>query len=335
MSLSKPREQKSKNPAKKFIKWKGARLQGFFMYYDKDAKKDVQVDLSKGFIILDKDLFSITGFNDVEKSNIISNEVRTIHDKMVVKEWKDKKSRVLLDGPYSQLKSSVANSKLFKYTRSVYAYLIETGEMVHIQLTGKAFSEFLTSIENHPDTKVVAVKEICDGVQGSVEYKYPTWHYLREAEEEEMGAAIKEDKILQAYLEEYLEKGSSASSSPDGDPEFDASNWREFSLPNGQKLGTMSFHDIIAMRDMLIEAGDIDGKLFECVNMAKNEYCVAQDQWRDKSTRSGKKLGELSLSDLQSMLGALVSKDPFHTSRPFLEAGISEMILESDDDIPF
>ncbi len=344
MSLTKPRETGAKNPSKKYIEWKGGRLQGFFQYYDKETKKNIHFEFPQGVIILDHDLFSITGFNDPLKANVISNEVRTIHDNLVVKEWKDSKSRVILQGPYSSLKSNVSESKILKYTRSVYAMDIATREIVHFKLHGRSFAEFKNGIEDNPQVLPVVIKEVKEGVQGNVEYKYPTFGYLEEINEDDLIAAQDLDsKILQPYLEGYLAKNADPNSSnntnhSEESEEFNSDNWRQLKLPSGVLLGTCSPDSFYEMKASLIDSGDVDSIQFECVQKAIAEYNNAVANWKDKTTRDGRKLGSLPFEELSSMLTAINAKDPMHPSKMYVMAGINE-ILESqqgdDDEIPF
>jgi hypothetical protein len=331
MSFSKPREV-NRNPAKRFLQWKGGDDQGFFQYYDKEKQENIQVDL-KEFIVLDNDLFSITGYDEPNKASIISNEVRTINDILVVKRWKDKKSTVELQGPYSQLKDTVKGSRVYKYTRSCYILNLETDEIWHIGLHG--FGAYtLSNPEGSGNymNNVVEIKEIKSDKKGAVKFKYPVFKFGREINGEEAALAHKVDEeILQPYLEKYLSKGA------DADPvsqHADPKEWRSFKI-NGKDLCEYKMEDVLNIKQELVEINDVDSDVYAAVEEALREYKNAQLTWRAKKDKEGKPLEDYELHEIQDILSRTPKN---HPSKLHLEVAVAEKIAELDieeDDIPF
>jgi hypothetical protein len=333
MSFSKPREV-NRNPAKKFLKWKGGDDQGHFVYWDKDKQKELKLDLGE-FIVLDNDLFSITGYDEPNRASIISNEVRTIDDTLIVKSWKDKKSSVVLQGPYSQLKKTISESRVYKYTRSCYILLIETGELCHIGISG--FGSYTISNpegSGNYHNNVVVVKEIKNDKKGSVKFKYPVFAFGREITKDEADKAFETDSnVLQPYLEKYFAKGTTDTAThTEGGP--DPANWREFEA-GGKPLCEYDKAGIENIKQELVEINDIDSDLFMAVENALSEYKLAELNWRSKKDKSGKALEEYPLSEI---LDLLARTPPTHPAKITLEVAAAELSAEAgfaDDEIPF
>jgi hypothetical protein len=338
MSFSKPRET-TKNPASRFVDWKGGFDQGFFQYFDKEKGgkgENVKFDLGE-FIVLDNDLFSITGYDEPNKSAIISNEVRTIEDTLIVKAWKDKQSKVVLQGPYSQIKQAVKDSRVFKYTRCVYLLHLETGLLIHLKMGGYgAYTVTNPEGSGNYGNNVLVVKEIKDGKKGAVQFKYPVFAFGREITKEEADKAFEMDSnVLQPYLEKYLAKGSdSASSSDPATSDFNPEEWRSFKCKD-KPLCEYSRAQIEHIKEELIENNDVDSDLFMAVDAAVSDYRKAELTWRDKKDKAGKKLEDYELSEIQKILAATSHEHPI---RIILEVAVDELAAEAgfeEDDIPF
>ena len=82
MSRSNP-SVNAPNPAARWYEWNGET--GTVRYYDKEAKKNIDVPLPFTFLLLDE-LACVKGWHDPSQSGIYSNEVRdTTKDKLLVK----------------------------------------------------------------------------------------------------------------------------------------------------------------------------------------------------------------------------------------------------------
>lgn len=361
MSLTRKRATAQRNPAELFIGWKGGRLQGFFEYYDKEAEDPktgkkgmrVPIDLSKiPFIVLDKDLFSITGYNDITKETFQSNEVRDINDILVVKSWKDKKGKVVMKGSYADLKEAIKNNRDLKYTRCVYV-MLKNGKFAHIQLNGKTLFEFGSSIEssNYITERWVRHSGTEEAVRGSVEYKFAKFEFGDQITEEEFTQAAAIDEKLQAYLDEYMKNSAKGdASTPDnthGESQaFDPRQWRKMTTPQGEALCDLSLKELEDLAQSIAEEG-AEGPLFEAVSQAMADWGRAIQGWKDKQDSNKRPLTDYSYQELKEatekvptshgayifLAAALEEKKPEQTTHSLAEEQEEEW--DEEDSIPF
>lgn len=348
MSLSKPAAPRATNPATKYIEWKGSRTQGFFQYYDKSeedkSKRNKTADLSKGFVVLDgidDKLFSITGYNEALRCNLISNEVRTMKDLIVVKQYVDGKASVVLQGTYEELKDTVKESRNYEYTQCFYLFF--EGELVHLKLKGAGLRQWFTDVQPNMNaaSSFISHSETKDGIKGAVEYKYPCWSVLEKIDQETLDAAIECDsKILQPYLNTYFAKNPASKQEPvqDVQEEINTSEWRKAESDSGIQLCKFSYKELSELQDSLIESGK-HTVLLDYVGHAIFDYQNASKQWMNqKSKADGRTLDEFSVEEINVALGKI---SPLHPSRIFLECALShkldnqESSFNDEDDIPF
>lgn len=344
MSVSAPRSQGTRNPATKFIKYKGGDDQGWFEYYDRETKQNVKIELTE-FVILDKDLFCVTGFINNTKSTIQSNEVRSVNDKLIVKAWKDKKASVVLEGPYKDIKETVKASRDYKYTKCIY--ILFQGELCHVQLAGATFASWLKDVEsnNGHENSFISCVGHEDGKQGKVEYKYAVFEVGSEVDKATWNKMIEVDSnILQPYLKDYLSgNGSSTSASGEtheAEESFNTENWRQFKSLDGAQLGTLSRDAILELNQHLIEDGQEESELFANVGQAMFDYQTIQNTWGDKKNAEGKYIKDFTEAELKD---ALSKVPPLHKARQLLEVAMINMYPPSvngtedwdDNDIPF
>jgi len=348
MSVSNPRPVGNKNPATKFFKWKGGGDQGWFEYYDRETKQNVKMDLTD-FAILDKDLFSITGFVNKTKASIISNAVRSINDYITVKAWKDKQSSIVAQGSYKDLKDMVKDSRDMKYTKEIY--ILWQGELCHVQLFGATFASWLKDVESNADHErcFISCVGVEDGKQGNVTYKYATFEVGDPVDAKTWDQMIKVDtNILQPYLKDYL-SGNGSSTAPSGEthhheeeeePTFNTQNWREFKSLDGTPLGGLHRNAIIELNQHLIEDGQEQSELFANVGQAMFDYQTLSTTWGEKKNQAGKFIKDYTEAELKDAL----SKIPVtHKARQILEIAMDNMyppsvaseFYDEDDDIPF
>lgn len=204
MSRSNPTDTAAKNPARKFLKWKSGKSQ--WVYWDKEAEKEVLVPTKTPFIVLDI-LSTVTGFNDRKKQGIWSNEVRSLKTDLRVQD----KDGEVFTGPWKEVKEKVHYAK---FCSSVYAVAKfgDAYEMVNFQLSGASLGpwiDFVTELGGNDklyEDLVVSISKVNDGQKGSVNYTFPTFkvvsHELSEAAQKEAEDA---DKVLQGYLKGYFE----------------------------------------------------------------------------------------------------------------------------------
>lgn len=195
MSLTAPDNNKPINPCSKFIKFKGDT--GVFQYWDKETKKNIELDLkNKAFIVLDT-LATIKGFHEPSKSGIWSNEVKqSSRDTLTVRN----KEGVLAEGLYKDIKDKI-KAQGGKYTSSVYVYLVESKEMINLQLSGSALSAWINK-EIDERATAITMTGTEEKKKGKVTYLSPIFAPVA-WKKEEYEEALKQDQKLQEYLKEY------------------------------------------------------------------------------------------------------------------------------------
>jgi len=354
MSLSKPVER-TVNPAKKFIKWEGDPDKGYFSYYDKEKNQNFELKDFK-FMVLDQDLFSIKGYDKPEKTTYISNEVRTNHDLIIINAYKDKKRTEFKRGTYEHLKDAIKGNNSLNFTKSLYV-MTPDGELVHIDLKGSALGSWFNDItsSNLISSNWIYVKEVKEGKNGIVKYAYPVFGFGEKVSEADYKKAFKIDsEVLQPYLEAYLLKNGSSTTKGEAPqphdegsysqevPEFDTSEWRKFLHPISKKA-LCHYHkgELIDIKIGLEQDGDTENNPFyDCVGHAVYEYQQGEKTWQDKALRDGRKLKDVDLEELKSLLTRMDAQAPEHEAKISIENAIeaktpSPMIGEDDAEIPF
>lgn len=202
MSISNPRQE---NPAKKFIEFKGDK--GVFQYYEKDSKKNIELQMPIAFIVLDE-LSTISGFDNKSESGIYSNEIHRINDEIL--KVRSFKNNISVIGKYEDIKFEI-KAVGGKFCKSVYAMLILKGdnpneykyEIVNFKFKGIAFSSWLDKKFN-PEKYGVLIKETGQGQKGSIKYTFPIFEFFTKQGKEKMfEKAVEFDKELQKYLSWY------------------------------------------------------------------------------------------------------------------------------------
>lgn len=349
MSVSAPRATGLRNPATKFFKYKGGEEQGWFETYNKDTKENEIVDL-RDFVILDKDLFSITGFVNKTQASIISNEVRTMDDIITVKAWKDKKSEVVLQGSYKSLKETVKDNPAYKYTKSIY--ILWHGELCHLSLSGATFKSWIDGVESNANHEKCFISVVGheSGKQGAVKFHFAKFGVGEEIDTKTWDKMIEVDsKILQPYLEVYL-KGNGSSTTGSAPTEyhqesegFDTSNWREVKTLDGSPLGGLRYDAILELNQALIEDGKENSELYSNVGQAIYDYQDIAKTWKDKKNKEGVYLKDLKFEDVSSMLDKIPAT---HKARQLIEIAYDNLkpvatkasladFDDNDDSIPF
>ncbi|MEX0939756.1 MAG: hypothetical protein WDZ41_00170, partial [Candidatus Babeliales bacterium] len=186
-------ERKSQNPAKKFLEWKSDKK--CFVYYDKEAKENVEVALPFNFVILEH-YHTVKGWHDKSESGIYSNEVFAIgSDEVEVKAFK---GGLIAKGLYKEIKGQIKDAGAH-YSRSIYAVTKDL-EIVNIQLKGSgvsAYSDFINDFgDNNFDKHWVKISEAKELKKGKVNYSIPVF---------EKGQAIKDKSKLKPFAEELGE----------------------------------------------------------------------------------------------------------------------------------
>lgn len=189
------------NPCKYFIDWKN----GSFVYYDKEAGKNVDLGDKITFLVLDQ-LASVKGWHDASESGIWSNEVRdTRIEPLIVKAFK---GGDLVNGIYGEIKDKV-KSLGGRYVRSMYVAMKVNGdtlELANLQLKGATLGEwtaFFNDNKNEIYDAAVEIKGSDERKKGSTKFKVPVFA-LKNVSEDTNETAKLLDTTLQNYLSGYL-----------------------------------------------------------------------------------------------------------------------------------
>lgn len=194
--------QPQSNPATKFLEWKSN--EKCFVYYDKEAQKNVEVPLPFKFLVLDE-LHTIKGWNDATSSSIYSNEVKFISKEvMTVKPFKGNE---IAKGLYKDIKDKVVAAG-GHYTKSIYI-MLQDGSLANLQLKGSAvqkWGEFTQKTRTRLVDEWVVVAKAEDGKKGAVKFSTPAFTFESSISDAEADLADEAYNILEAYLKTYLAK---------------------------------------------------------------------------------------------------------------------------------
>ena len=194
--------QPTTNPATKFFEWKSN--EKTFVYFDKEAKTNVSIELPFKFLVLDE-LHTIKGWNDATESGIYSNEVKFIsRDEMIVKPFKGNE---IARGLYKDIKEK-AKAAGGHYVKSIYI-MLEDGSIANLQLKGaacQAWGDFTAKGKSRLFDEWVSVVGFDEAKKGSVKYTTPIFGYLCSLDGAEADLADEAFNILEAYLKTYLAK---------------------------------------------------------------------------------------------------------------------------------
>lgn len=195
------------NPAQHFFEWKGG--EGKLEFYDKEKKERITMPLPIEFIVLDE-LAKITGYSKPDKSGYYSNEVRnSAKEKFTVKI----KGNIVFTGFYKNSQGIAQVPKGASYAKSIYiAHKTKAGEYIigNITAAGSARSAWFDFIKKHVvgNGKVIMTK----GAQqesGTGPFYPPEFTY-EHLTPEDYEAAMRLDKELQIYLNQYFAKATTS-----------------------------------------------------------------------------------------------------------------------------
>ncbi|MBB3752455.1 hypothetical protein FHT44_004967 [Mycolicibacterium sp. BK634] len=194
MSLSNPRTNTS--PVQRFFELKLST--GAVTWYDKDAKKNVELDVPFKFVVLDT-LSFVGGFNEPAKSGIWSNEVRSVRDEVLTVRTR---KGVLAEGVYSDIKDTI-KAEGGKFGNSVYIAFQEDGEwkLGNLKLIGAGVSAWFDFTDGkHLDRDPgAAVTGWIEKKKGRNEYFEPVIESWT-VDGADLSAASALDEALQDYL---------------------------------------------------------------------------------------------------------------------------------------
>lgn len=205
MSLSNPHENGRPNPATRWFEWNGEH--GTISYYDKDAKKSVEVAMPFTFILLDE-LGSVRGWHDASSSGIYSNEVKdTRQDTLIVKAFK---GGTLVEGLYRNIKDRINTLGGSFHANCYIAFKGEAGELLIgvIRFKGASLGAWMDfRKDNRKDfyKKAIKMDGFTEGKKGRITFRVPKLSML-DISSESIALAVELDKTLQEFLSGYLSR---------------------------------------------------------------------------------------------------------------------------------
>lgn len=205
MSRSNPTEH-APNPAIRWFEWNGEA--GTVRYYDKDAKKNVDLGTEFSFVLLDE-MGSVRGWHEPSQSGIYSNEVRdTREDVLVVKAFK---GGTLAEGLYKDIKDRV-NVAGGQFVANCYIAFKPNGgggmAIGSIRFKGAALGawmEFRKANRAHLYKQAVAITGYTEGKKGRVVFRVPVLA-IKPLSDQSNAQAVKLDQELQEFLTAYLKR---------------------------------------------------------------------------------------------------------------------------------
>jgi hypothetical protein len=211
MSRSNPHDN-APNPAVRWFEWNGEH--GVIRYYDKDAKKNVDVALPFGFLLLDE-LASVRGWHDASQSGIYSNEVRdTRTDLLVVKAFK---AGVLAEGLYKDIKDRV-NTLGGSFVANGYIAFKHDGGLAigSLRFKGSALGAWMEFRKAHRGalySKAIDITGYTEGKKGRIVFRVPTFN-TRDVSEATNEVAKELDRELQEWLTAYFGRRTNDQTEP-------------------------------------------------------------------------------------------------------------------------
>lgn len=205
MSRSNP-STNSPNPAVRWFEWNGEH--GLVRYYDKDAKKNVDVPLPFTFLLLDE-LASVRGWHDASGSSIYSNEVKdTRTDILVVKAFK---GGTLAEGLYKDIKDRV-NTQGGDFTANCYIAFKPNGgiglAIGSLRFKGAALGVWMEFRKVHRTAlynAAVNITGFTEGKKGRIVFRMPVFE-TKDVSVETNQQAVGLDKQLQTWFDGYFSR---------------------------------------------------------------------------------------------------------------------------------
>jgi hypothetical protein len=205
MSRSNPHES-NPNPAVRWFEWNGEA--GTVRYYDKEAKRNVDVGDQFEFMLLDQ-LGSVRGWHDASDSGIYSNEVKdTTREPLVVKSFK---GGTLAEGVYKSIKDRV-QAQGGQFNAVLYIAFDHDGEYAigSLRLKGAALAawmEFNKQNRSGVYKNAVTINGYTEGKKGRITFRVPVFG-LADVSPDVNNQAVALDAELQSYLKAYFKRNT-------------------------------------------------------------------------------------------------------------------------------
>jgi hypothetical protein len=216
MSRSNP-TARNIHPCKRWFEWDGKN--GTVGYYDKEAKAWVPVKLPFTFILLDN-LKVIGGFNKPQNCGIYSNEIRNTKNEVFDVQYQGKRGQ-LANGLWNDIKDKVT-ARGGKFGNMLYIAKNTTDGMAicSFKAIGCAMGAWIEFASKHEGTRDkdgrsplethgIRITGFVDGTTGDTKFRSPVFELVTIKPESD-SEAMKLDKALQAYLNDYFKNRAAA-----------------------------------------------------------------------------------------------------------------------------
>lgn len=215
--LERPQE-KSKNPASVFLKWKSD--EKCFEFWDKQNKTNVKIELPfKGLFL--EHYHNVRGWHGTTDKGIFSNEVYALGTEILNVKTFGQPSVEIASGVYKEIKDKIKVAG-GSYHRSIYL-MLEDGTIANLQLKGVSvgglssetslqkiqidgYSEFYKKNNHLLDNQFIVVKSFADGKKGATKFSIPVFEIGENINNETENLANEAVGILQTYMNEYFGK---------------------------------------------------------------------------------------------------------------------------------
>lgn len=190
------------NPATKYFTWKGD--SGALVFYDKDKKENVPVEIPFGFLVLDR-VFTIGGGHKVNNtwSGYWSNAVQDLKTQPFFVRSKEGE---IAKGFYSDLKGSSG----MKFVTGLYiAYIDDDGvtKIGYLKLSGAAMSEWIdTTKKLNIYSGAFAITGSTTQKNGTTTYEAPVFKHKPDISEKSDAEAKELTVHVVEYLKAYFKK---------------------------------------------------------------------------------------------------------------------------------
>lgn len=208
MSRSNPTDH-AQNPASRFFDWAGGK--GELVYYDREKKENVPVELPFRFLILDE-VATVGGGLDDDNGYIgyWSNAIRPRDAKvaeLTVRSSSNGKTRIEYSGLWSDIKAHLTGAK---YVKGLYIAFVGDDDQLqlgYLKIRGAAMRPWIDFTNEHKDIYAGAFsitgKE--QKKKGTNTFYQPVFGYTDKITEERNEAALALDRdVLQPYLTAYF-----------------------------------------------------------------------------------------------------------------------------------
>lgn len=192
----------SQNPANYFFQWKSEHEK--FCYYNKEKKENIFIEMPFKFLALTR-YITVKGWNQKKQYALISNEVQSINDTLIVNAYSQGNKTEIARGEWKDIKERIDNEG-GKFTQSVYI-MLPNGEVANLQLNGASLSTWFEFQKNQTDRffdNWVVVNGFKEGKQGAVTFTYPVFEWGSTLNAEQQVLAENADNKIEEYETSYF-----------------------------------------------------------------------------------------------------------------------------------